>query len=857
MVASSMLWLAVLAPVVLVRAQDCESGTIEAPNKPDFLEEYHTDMANFGTAEMSADEKNAREARAATQKYFTRTATKMDSTVISVSDRFCALEYEAEGAECPAVWENGNAKPKGLECAGVPTAVDSECDDANMALYIGLPAIDDTTGALTVAMGVPIVLGVVFMVLWALFYFGRCCKLCGGRKASVGCCCPTYFDKDKYDMGVMAGDDGQGEMPTYLAGTGCQVFLFRVWFAFFFVLVAVAAAIGGMANTTVDTGLANTVDILFYDVQKLAYETSTMLEEMNAIMSAAGLALGDEAMADQQGALNCLSQEVTAKELEIADAKDLGLDARSYFVYATLGIPLLIGIIYIVSALFKLKCFVCFGSFLAWVLLIIVCISAAIHSLLSLLMADICYEFDLHLATYHLESSDFHGTRENLAWLPPEATGFCGEDGELAFIETEFENQFDTAIQEGMTEIANVCNDPEMQGFMDCSGVSILTSAGTPPVYSAKTVDHTDDTCNDGSADPVPCGASYYNALLADVPDELMITDVDLTQASATDLASIPNEVKNCLAPAIAAVGGVWASTGWDITVNNVEACTENGVAVEGYCLFLASASGLTDDIPTAATTAGACGVCSDTNLLTQADCVSPATWVTTGHTWTPLTYTAYTAADGPLADIEANAALCITAASYVFAGRTGAAPDATTDAAAIAAFYTFPYAAAEWSALEGWEDTPPTAEAVKQCYIQINTASPCTVGPCVNPYFPQKSFRACADTCAEAEAKQQAETAVGAIDTATALFVDLKAVFDEQAKPKLQCKFVSDIVYDIFYPLCQEAYGGIFLITLANYIALVGLIISLPLGIMATKRFVPTSSGETEDNMVGAKHQM
>jgi len=97
----------------------------------------------------------------------------------------------------------------------------------------------------------------------------------------------------------------------------------------------------------------------------------------------------------------------------------------------------------------------------------------------------------------------------------------------------------------------------------------------------------------------------------------------------------------------------------------------------------------------------------------------------------------------------------------------------------------------------------------------------------------------------------------VGAIDTATALFVDLKAVFDEQAKPKLQCKFVSDIVYDIFYPLCQEAYGGIFLITLANYIALVGLIISLPLGIMATKRFVPTSSGETEDNMVGAKHQM
>ena len=701
MVASSMLWLAALAPVALVRAsENCSDGTIEAPNKPDFLEEYHTEMANYGLSVWySARKSDLLDTRAATQKYFTRTAVTTTGGTIYVSDRFCALQYEAEGAECPAEWENGNAKPEGLECAGVPTAVDSECDDANMALYVGIPGVDDATGALTVAMGVPIVLGVVFMVLWALFYFGRCCKLCGGRKASVGCCCPAYFDKDKYDMGVMAGDDGQGEMPTYLAGTGCQVFLFRVWFAFFFVLVAVAAAIGGMANTTVDTGLANTVDILFYDVQKLAYETSTMLEEMNAIMSAAGLALGDEAMADQQGALNCLSQEVTAKELEIADAKDLGLDARSYFVYATLGIPLLIGIIYIVSALFKLKCFVCFGSFLAWVLLIIVCISAAIHSLLSLLMADICYEFDLHLATYHLESSDFHGTRENLAWLPPEATGFCGEDGELAFIETEFENQFDTAIGEGMTEIANVCNDPEMQGFMDCSGVSILTSAGTPAVYSAKTVDHTDVTCDDGSADPVPCGASYYNALLADVPDQLMITDVDLTQASATDLASIPNEVKNCLAPDITAVGGVWASTGWDITVNNVEACTENGVAVEGYCLFLASASGLTGDLPTAATTAGACGVCSDdvraptTQLsapTSQSDCASPATWDTTGYTWnalwTPLTYTPYTTADGPLDVIEANAELCITAASYVFAGRTGAAPGETTGAAAIAA---------------------------------------------------------------------------------------------------------------------------------------------------------------------------
>jgi hypothetical protein len=285
-----------------------------------------------------------------------------------------------------------------------------------------------------------------------------------------------------------------------------------------------------------------------------------------------------------------------------------------------------------------------------------------------------------------------------------------------------------------------------------------------------------------------------------------------------------------------------------------------------GYCdspaLNALTTDVLDDYVPTAARTEDACGVCSDTNLPTQTACeaASPVAGTWTGYTWNALTYTTYTTADGPDTDITANGVLCATAATSVYVARCAqpgaTCTSATPDAATVEGFYTVPYTPAEWTALQAWAVTAPTEEDVKQCYIEINTARPCTDN-CVNPYFPQKSFRDCADTCAEAEAKQQAETAVDAIDDATLLFVDLRVVFDEQAKPKLQCKFVSDIVYDIFYPLCQEAYGGIFLITLANYIALVGLIISLPLGIMATKRFVPTSSGETEDNMVGAKHQM
>ena len=78
-----------------------------------------------------------------------------------------------------------------------------------------------------------------------------------------------------------------------------------------------------------------------------------------------------------------------------------------------------------------------------------------------------------------MDDSLLFGTAENLNFLPEEAKGFCGEDGELAFMEDEFDTQMDTAIQAGCDAIVEQCNDPEMQGFMDCSGVSFLT--GTAP----------------------------------------------------------------------------------------------------------------------------------------------------------------------------------------------------------------------------------------------------------------------------------------------------------------------------------------------------------------------------------------
>eukprot|EP01043_Picozoa_sp_COSAG02_P020160 COSAG02_NODE_987_length_15443_cov_8.132625_14_plen_877_part_00 len=852
--------------------EECGDVAIEQPAIPQALEGYRQNMETFGTDEASEGEKNARLARESTRAV-PRTATDEAGNTFSVSDRFCALEYPDE---CPATWPSGSPKPDGLECAGVETT-GGECDSNNMAKYIGIPVVDETVGALTVTMTLPITIAIVFMIIFFLWYFLRCCKLCGGRKASTECIrCANYYDPEDKGGGGYTGAGGEqaaasAEAPSYAVGEGCQTALFRFWFLVFFILVSAALAIGFVANETVDTGLTNTVDILFYNVQNMAYEVSETLNDLNDVMEGSDLGLDPNALAEQQAQLSCLSQELTELENDIADSKDLGLDVRSYYVTAMLVIPFLVGLVYAVSAWCKWKYFVGFGSLLGWLLLIFVCISAAIHSLLALLLADVCYEFDLHLATYFLDTSDLYNTTENLAWLPEDAKGFCGEDGQLAFIQQEFQAQFDVAIQQGVDGIATVCNDPDLQGFMDCEDVDIL--AGSAGSYVGKTV-----ACTEGQ-DEATCGASYYNGLLGNVPDQLMITDVDLAAVEVTSLTALPPEVKNCLANI---QSRPWPSTGWsgldvcmgadgaptddlteaDCTTDSGvwlkltlaadnEACTENGVTVEGHC---AQPSGL----PTGAAVEAGCGVCTDTVQLTQADCTA-ASGVWTPYTWTSLELTGTT----DMSTITTHLTDCITAASTVYVGReygpsfTDSAcsspgdPTSCDVPAAIENSYTFPFDADEQAALDTWGATPPDEEAVKNCYIDINTDQPCEQDPCLPPFFPRKTFRECASSCAQEEAKDNADEAVTQIDTATTLFARIYEIYLSDALPKLQCRFVSEIVADIFVPLCEESYGGIFLITLANYMGTVGLILSIPLGIMATKRF---KDWEDESEEVGKK---
>merc|ERR1712146_238867 len=83
---------------------------------------------------------------------------------------------------------------------------------------------------------------------------------------------------------------------------------------------------------------------------------------------------------------------------------------------------------------------------------------------------------------------------------------------------------------------------------------------------------------------------------------------------------------------------------------------------------------------------------------------------------------------------------------------------------AAVENSYTAPFLVDETDALDSFSISPPDAEAVKDCYIEINLDSPCVTAPCENPYFQRITFRECADPnsgCAEPGARNNSETKI------------------------------------------------------------------------------------------------
>jgi len=176
--------IAMLLPVLLLvvpAASDednCAGGTIVDPELPASLAEHRMTMAyddpTKRTASLTTEEMvTAREARDGVRTVFNPRNSLDDSgNSIELSPRFCGLDYP----ECTeAAW-----KPTGLECAGVSPIANQNCTSTEMAEY-GI--------AIALPSGFWIAFGVTFMVINALWYLMRCCKLFGGMHAGKGCCC--------------------------------------------------------------------------------------------------------------------------------------------------------------------------------------------------------------------------------------------------------------------------------------------------------------------------------------------------------------------------------------------------------------------------------------------------------------------------------------------------------------------------------------------------------------------------------------------------------------------------------------------------------------------------------------------
>jgi len=150
---------------------------------------------------------------------------------------------------------------------------------------------------------------------------------------------------------------------------------------------------------------------------------------------------------------------------------------------------------------------------------------------------------------------------------------------------------------------------------------------------------------------------------------------------------------------------------------------------------------------------------------------------------------------------------------------------------------------AAEATALTDWGTTPPTSDAITACYAATDCAGTCrkiTFRACAGPTnFGDTGAYDPSPACTSDDAQENADTAVFGIDRGVQMVADLDQLLQNQAMPLLKCTFVSEMFADLFIPLCVDAFGGFSLIGAANVLSIIALVVSFPVGVIATKRLV------------------
>jgi len=106
-----------------------------------------------------------------------------------------------------------------------------------------------------------------------------------------------------------------------------------------------SALVGGVGNGAVDSGIDESIDIMFFNMKTMLYKVDDLMARMTAVTE--GTEAGDmlvEVVAEGRLQIQCLDNDIKVMEADLDEAKDTALSLRSLVTTVVIAIPLVIAV---------------------------------------------------------------------------------------------------------------------------------------------------------------------------------------------------------------------------------------------------------------------------------------------------------------------------------------------------------------------------------------------------------------------------------------------------------------------------------------------------------------------------------
>ena len=103
--------------------------------------------------------------------------------------------------------------------------------------------------------------------------------------------------------------------------------------------------VGGVGNGAVDSGIDESIDIMFFNMKTMLYKVDHLMAQMTAVTE--GTEAGDmlvEVVAEGRLQIQCLDNDIKVMEADLDEAKDTALSLRSLVTTVVIAIPLVIAV---------------------------------------------------------------------------------------------------------------------------------------------------------------------------------------------------------------------------------------------------------------------------------------------------------------------------------------------------------------------------------------------------------------------------------------------------------------------------------------------------------------------------------